>query len=99
MGLMLPKGWAHVLNFHLARCAEKSLILSPKDDSYISDFTFPKVLGAYPQPPFPLHAVHDENLEDAYVSIKYIMSKADQVNYGDWDVHEISPRYQSNEIA
>ncbi|MEH0802431.1 DUF4238 domain-containing protein [Vibrio alginolyticus] len=99
MGLVLPKGWAHMLNFHLAKCAEQSLILSPKDDDNISDFTFLKVLGVYPQPPFSLHAVHDDNLEAAYKSIKYIMSKTDQVNYGDWNVQEISPMYQSNKIA
>ncbi|EGR0637543.1 TPA: DUF4238 domain-containing protein [Vibrio vulnificus] len=99
IGLKLPKGWAHMLNFHFAKCAGNSLIIAPQDDGYISNFTFPKVLGVYPQPPFSLHSVCEDDTIDAYKSIKYIMSKTDQVKYSDWNVSEISPMYQRHEIA
>ncbi|MCD9490246.1 DUF4238 domain-containing protein [Photobacterium phosphoreum] len=89
------KGWAHMLNFYLAKCAGQSLILSPDHDGLIADNMFKQVLGIYPQPPFLIHKIENiEEYDSAYKSILHIMSEADNYNYPEWNVADIHPIYQ-----
>ena len=53
------------------------------------------VLGIYPQPPFSLHIL-DNNAENAFESIREIMSVTDNVKYPKWQPMELEPFYQKN---
>ena len=95
-GYELEKGGAHFINFHLAKAAGESLIISPKHDGLIADRMYKDILGVYPQPPFSLHTpnVRDE-LDNAYESIRIIMSETDDTVYPSWQPFELEPYYQT----
>ena len=89
-GFKLEKGEAHVINFHLARAAQDSLILSPFHDGELAAM-FSEVLGVYPQPPFPLHSPSRDELKVAFDSIRSLMSTVDHINYSSWLPFELEP--------
>lgn len=92
-GHELDKGAAHVINFHLARLADKSLIVSPLHDDIIGEEIFQN-LGVYPQPPFSMHFPFSKSeVEDAFESIRKIMSITDEKNYPSWLPFELEPYY------
>lgn len=93
IGYELDKGIAHMINFHFAKSAEHSLIISPSHDGIIAETMFNDVLGIYPQPPFSLHSPTISEFPEAYCSIRNIMSMADNLKYPDWNVDIISPLY------
>lgn len=95
-GYQLAKGGAHFINFHLAKAAGESLIISPKHDGEIAEGMYGDMLGTYPQPPFSLHTIVDEHLEveKAYESIRILMSKTDGFEYPTWQPMELEPFYQ-----
>ena len=93
-GFALNKGGAHLINFHLARSADESLIINPNHDGNIAESMYGDMLGLYPQPPFALHRLQSGSIdEDAYESIRMIMSKVDGCAYPKWDPSEIEPFY------
>ena len=94
-GHELVKGAAHMVNFYLAKTAEESLIISPNHDGVIAERMFSDMLGIYPQPPFSLHTLRCDKLDEAYKSIQMIMSKADGLVYPSWDSSELEPYYQT----
>ncbi|MEZ8036589.1 DUF4238 domain-containing protein [Vibrio crassostreae] len=99
MGYEMPKGWAHMVNFYLAKSAYRSLILSPDHAGVISDTMFTEVLGSYTQPPFSLHVTEVENVWPAYESIRKIMSIADGCDYPEWGIEKLTPDYPENAIT
>jgi hypothetical protein len=54
------------------------------------------ILGTYPQPPFSLHTLNDQNTEAAFESIREIMSITDGLEYPCWQPMELEPFYQPN---
>ncbi|WP_282175508.1 DUF4238 domain-containing protein [Vibrio nereis] len=99
MGYEMPKGWAFMVNFYLAKSAYRSLILSPKHEGVISDTIFTEILGLYPQPPFSLHVTDEANSSSAYESIRHIMSVTDGYDYPEWSLEKLIPDYPVNTIA
>jgi hypothetical protein len=93
-GYEMEKGGAHFINFHLAKAAGESLIISPQHDGLIAEKMYFDVLGMYPQPPFSLHNISLEDTENAYKSIQTIMSKTDGTDYPSWLPFELEPYYQ-----
>ena len=93
-GYELEKGVAHMINFHLARAANESLIINPKHDGIIAEKMFSDILGIYPQPPFSLYSPHSSECEEAYNSINRIMSWVDGVDYPSWLPFELEPFYR-----
>jgi hypothetical protein len=90
-GLELEKGGAHFINFHLARAAQDSLILSPSHDGSIAAAMFTEVLGLYPQPPFLLRSPAHEEMHAAFESIRSLMSIVDGFDYPPWLPFELEP--------
>ncbi|GAF87395.1 unnamed protein product, partial [marine sediment metagenome] len=90
----LEKGGAHFINFHFARAAGESLIISPEHDGLIAETMFLEMLGEYPQPPFSLHTSSVDEINDAYKSIQRIMSETDGIDYPAWLPFELEPYYQ-----
>lgn len=97
-GYQLAKGGAHLFNFHLAKSAGESLIISPKHDGAIAEKMYGDVLGIYPQPPFSLHILNGNSPEDAFESIRKIMSYTDGFEYPNWRMDELEPFYQRNRV-
>ena len=96
LGYKLTKGGAHLYNFHLARAAGESLIISPEHDGNIAEVMYSDILGEYPQPPFSLHTINESSaIKNSLESIRIIMSKTDGLEYPDWGVKEIEPFYQT----
>ncbi|WP_394191370.1 DUF4238 domain-containing protein [Pseudoalteromonas atlantica] len=93
IGYELDKGSAHFYNFHLAKAAGRSLIISPQHDGEMAERMYNDVLGIYPQPPFSLHVL-DNNAQSAFESIRKIMSETDNKDYPDWQPMELEPFYQ-----
>jgi hypothetical protein len=89
----MPKGWAHMVNFYLAKTASRSLILNPDNDRNISDIMFKDALGVYTQPPFSLHITESGNASSAYASIRRIMSICDGYEYPEWEIEKLVPDY------
>jgi hypothetical protein len=89
-GYELEKGDAWFLNFLFARAADQSLVLPPARDGIVADAMFGDILGLYPQPPFPLHTTISNDMEEAFESIRIIMSTTDDVNYPKW-LPELAP--------
>lgn len=83
-GFELKKGGAQFINFHLARAAQDSLILSPSHDGRLAVAMFTEVLGLYPQPPFLLHSPSRNELQEAFESIRSLMSTVDHISYPAW---------------
>lgn len=98
-GYQLPKGGAHMFNFYLAKAAGESLIISPNDDGEIAEKMYGDILGSYPQPPFSLHVLKGEKPENAFESIRKIMSCTDGFEYPNWRVDELEPFYQRSQSA
>ncbi len=98
-GYQLAKGGAHMFNFHLAKSAGESLIIFPKDDGVMAEKMYGDVLGIYPQPPFSLHILDGNAPEDAFESIRKIMSYTDEIDYNNWQPDELVPFYQKNQSA
>lgn len=95
-GYQLEKGGAHFINFHLAKAAGYSLIISPEHDGLIAETMYSEILGIYPQPPFSLHTLGPESEEYlAYESIRMIMNKSDNTDYPLWRPFELEPNYQN----
>ena len=94
IGYQLEKGVAHFYNFHLAKAAGESLIISPLHDGLVADRMYKSVLGIYPQPPFSLHVMDSNNAQNAFESIRKIMSESDDKEYPDWQPMELEPFYQ-----
>ncbi len=99
LGYQMPKGWAHMVNFYLAKSAYRSLILSPEHAGVISDTMFTDVLGSYTQPPFSLHVIESALATSAFESIRQIMSIADDFDYPVWEIERLTPDYPENTIA
>jgi hypothetical protein len=96
-GYQLEKGEAHFINFHLAKAAGYSLIISPEHDGIIAKTMYSEILGTYPQAPFSLHTFSPESEEDlAYESIRIIMNESDNANYPLWRPFELEPNYQTS---
>jgi hypothetical protein len=93
-GYQLAKGGAHLYNFHLARAAGESLIISPKHDGIVAEGMYNSILGIYPQPPFSLHVLDSSNFENAFESIRKIMCVTDGSEYPCWQPIELEPFYQ-----
>lgn len=98
IGYEMPKGWAHMVNFYLAKSAYRSLILSPEHAGVISDIMFTDILGSYTQPPFSLHVTEQEFADSAFDSIRRIMSITDEYDYPDWEIERLTPNYPENTI-
>jgi hypothetical protein len=95
IGYLAGKGWAHFVNFQLAKCASETLIISPKHDDKIAEIMFSDTLGTYPQPPFSFHVLSNPSSPDnAYNSIRYLMSLADGIEYPEWNSCEVPSFYQ-----
>jgi hypothetical protein len=94
-GIELAKGGAWMINFYLARGADESIILPPSLDGSLAETMFGDVLGKYPQPPFSLHEVARGEIEDAFESIRMIMSTIDGKNYPTWLPLELEPLSRS----
>lgn len=92
-GYELVKGGTQLINFHLAKAAGESLIISPIHDGLIAETLFSEMLGLYPQPPFSLHAPLPDEMDSAYKSIQTIMSETDGINYPSWQPYELEPYY------
>jgi len=90
-GFELEKGGSHFINFHLAKAAQDSLILSPSHDDHLATAMFTEVLGVYPQPPFLLHTPSRDELKVAFDSIRSLMSTVDRINYPSWLPFELEP--------
>lgn len=99
LGYQLAKGGSHLLNFHIAKSAGESLILSPKHDGALSEKIFSDVLGVYPQPPFSLHVLDGGIPDDAFESIRKVMSYTDGFEYPGWEPDELEPFYQRGHSA
>ncbi|MCG9735711.1 DUF4238 domain-containing protein [Pseudoalteromonas shioyasakiensis] len=99
MGYQMPKGWAHMVNYYLAKSAYRSLVLSPEHAGVISDTMFTDVLGSYTQPPFSLHVIENALATSAFESIRQIMSIADDFDYPVWEIERLTPDYPENTIA
>ncbi|HDM8199298.1 TPA: DUF4238 domain-containing protein [Vibrio harveyi] len=99
MGYQMAKGWAHMVNFYLAKSAYRSLVLSPEHAGVISDTMFTDVLGSYTQPPFSLHVVENELATSAFESIRQIMSIVDGFDYPTWEIERLTPDYPEKTIA
>jgi hypothetical protein len=96
-GVILSKGGAHFINFHLAKATGESLIVSPKHDGDIADGMYRELLGAYPQPPFSLHRLERGTTDDdAYESVRMIMSRVDHYDYPKWRPMELEPFFCNN---
>lgn len=95
IGHKLEKGDAHRVNFYFAKAANNTLIISPEHDGSVAETMFSDILGLYPQPPFPLHNINVGEDEEAFESIRMIMSKKDGVNYTTWQPFELEPYYQT----
>lgn len=95
----MPKGWAHMVNFYLAKSASHSLILSPEHEGTIADIMYTDILGAYTQPPFSLHITDDDNSKFAYASIRRIMSISDRFDYPEWCLERLVPNYPKQIVA
>ncbi|NOJ06982.1 DUF4238 domain-containing protein [Vibrio splendidus] len=94
IGYQLDKGSAHFYNFHLAKGAGRSLIISPKHDGIIAEKMYGDVLGIYPQPPFSLHVLKKPDSKSEFDSIRRVMEMTDGCNYPDWRPMELEPFYQ-----
>jgi hypothetical protein len=91
VGSQLAKGDAHFINFQLAKAADDSLIISPQHDGLLASTMFGDMLGAYPQPPFSLHSPSQNEIPDAFESIRIIMSGVDGFDYPAWLPAELEP--------
>jgi hypothetical protein len=80
----LPRGAAFMVNFHLAKTANESVILRPSSDGKLAEAMFTDVLGVYPQPPFLLHTLEGHNEAEAFESIRILMSGVDRHQYPSW---------------
>lgn len=80
-----------MINFYLARSSDASLILTPGQDQNLADEMFGEVLGHYPQPPFSLHRLDGNDEDEAYESIRVLMSAVDCRPYPPWRPIEIEP--------
>lgn len=80
----LPKGAALMVNFHLAKAANESVIIRPSNDGEIAEAMFTDVLGVYPQPPFLLHSLAGQDEAEAFESIRILMSGVDRTRYPSW---------------
>lgn len=94
IGRQLVKGGAQAINFHLGKSAGESLIVSPQHDGVVVETMNTDILGVYPQPPFPLHIIDGEDPEDAFDSIRRIMSITDGFEYPKWQPMELEPFFQ-----
>lgn len=88
-GFQLAKGGAWILNYYFACSASETLILRPSVDGELAETMFGDVLGKYPQPPFLLHHVVSAESEQAYESIRMLMSAIDGVAYSRWEAAEL----------
>lgn len=91
----LAKGGAHFYNFHLAKAAGESLIISPKHDGVVAEGMYKDILGIYPQPPFSLHVLESRKSENAFESIRKIMSMTDGFEYPCWQPMELEGGFNS----
>lgn len=89
----LEKGGAFLLNFHLAKASENSLIIHPSNRDSLSETMFTEVLGVYPQVPFDLHSFSQDSKEALLKSLRILMSGADQKRYSLYSPQEIAPLY------
>lgn len=94
-GQELEKGSAWAINFHIARAANESLVLHPSYKESIAEAMFGEILGTYPQPPFSLHSPLTGSTDDAFESIRLIMSAIDRHDYPVWRPFELSPFYRN----
>lgn len=92
----LSKGDAFLINFHLMRAADNSIIVHPAHDGRIVETMARKALGRYPQPPFELHSPAEEHLPKAYESIRIIMSAVDGRLYPRWLPFELETLHLSS---
>ena len=90
-GHVLSKGGAHMINFHFAKAAGETLVMAPENNGNLGEKMFSEVLGIYPQPPFSLHVLDGSTLEDAYESIRILMSSSDHLQYPSWLPMELEP--------
>lgn len=93
---MLAKGGAWWVNFYLVRSARKTIIVPPGLDGDVADTMFGDVLGLYPQPPFPLHSPGPAEMEDAFESIRLIMSSVDGMPYPQWLPFELETHFSDD---
>ena len=63
--------------------------MRPSEDGTVAETMFGDVLGDYPQPPFLLHAPNAGETQDAFESIRAIMSAVDGVEYPSWTPFEL----------
>ncbi len=73
-----------MVNFHLAKTADESVILRSSDDEDLSERMFTEVLGVYTQPPFLLHTLEGHDASEAFESIRLLMSRIDGIEYPEW---------------
>ena len=77
----------------MAKYADYSLVLHPDHDNSITQAMFTDVLGIHPQAPFLLHVPDSSEMEEAYESMRSLMSVADGIEYSSWDPAELEPIY------
>ncbi len=85
----LSKGAAFMLNFYFAKAADESVIVHPRNDGDSVATMLTEVLGVYPQAPFDIHLPSGDEIDDAYESLRLIMSVADGLVY---------PRYKATDV-
>ena len=85
----LEKGGTWLINFHLARSAKESVILSPSHETATASAMFDDILGLYPQPPFGLYWSPGGNYDYAFENVRMLMSLTDQTQYPHWLPHEL----------
>jgi hypothetical protein len=98
-GYQFAKGGAHLFNFHLAKSAGETLIISPKDDGVIAEKMYSDILGLYLLPPLSLHVLGDSDPENAFESIRKIMCHTDSFEYPNWNLDALVPFYQGKHSA
>lgn len=89
----IGKGGAHVINFNVAKAADRSLIIHPDHKGVVSDTMFKDVLGVFPQIPFDLHHLEPGREEEILKSLVAIMSVTDGRTYPHYDPSEMGPRF------
>lgn len=89
----LDKGGALMLNFHFCRSADRTLIIHPAHQGWVSEAMFTEILGLYPQPPFDLHHLGMGEKESLLESLRRLMCAADDRDYSSFNSAEMGPRY------
>lgn len=86
---VVPRAAATMVNFYLVRSAANEFVVHPENQESWLEGMADDVLGNYPQPPFSLHSVQGCEEDEAFESIRSLMSDCDGVEYPKWHLDEL----------